>query len=88
MAFGRPIIVDSESLTVKKVQAFGNGLSIRYGSKDELKEAIRYLKDNPLIAREMGERGRSIYLREFNMKVMSDRLLKAYGELNMDNQNV
>jgi glycosyltransferase involved in cell wall biosynthesis len=84
MAFGRPIIVDSETLTVKKVKSFGNGLAIRYGMKDELKEAIRYLKDNPLIAQEMGERGRSIYLREFNMKVMSDRLLKAYGELNLD----
>jgi glycosyltransferase involved in cell wall biosynthesis len=88
MAFGRPIIVDSETLSVQKVQAFGNGLAIKYGVKDELKEAIRYLKDNPLIAQEMGERGRSIYLLEFNMKVMSDRLLIAYSELNLDTQNV
>lgn len=81
MAFGRPIIVDRDTLTVRKVQAFGNGLSVGYGAKDELKEAIRYLRDNPSVAREMGERGRLEFERNWSPQVVKRRLLDAYREL-------
>lgn len=88
MALGKPVIVGEGTLAEQRMMAAGNGLSVPYGSKENLIRAILRLKQDPEQAREMGERGRDLFLREYNLDVMSDRLLKAYGELNLDTQNV
>lgn len=88
MALGKPVIVGEGTLAEQRMMAVGNGLSVPYGSKENLIRAILRLKQNPEQTREMGERGRELFLREYNLDVMSDRLLKAYAELNPDTQNM
>ena len=34
MAFGKPIIVGKETLAARRVEAFGNGVAVTYGSKE------------------------------------------------------
>ena len=81
MAMGCPIIVSAGTLTDERVKATGNGLSVLYGNKDALKEAILYLMRNPEISREMGERGCAEFDRHWTRQVMEERLLKAYDGL-------
>ena len=88
MALGKPVIVGEGTLAQQRMMAVSNGLSVAYGSKEELIKAILYLKQNSEQAREMGERGRELFLREYNLDIMSDRLLKSYAKLNLDTQNV
>lgn len=88
MALGKPVIVGQGTLAEQRMVAVGNGLSVPYGNKKELIKAILRLKQHPEEAREMGERGKNLFLCEYNLDVMSDRLLKAYAELNPDTKNV
>lgn len=78
MAFGKPIIVGEGTLTEKRVASTGNGVIVKYGSKVELQKAVLYLKDNPDIAREMGERGRKEYEQNWRPEAIEARLLEAY----------
>ena len=88
LALGKPLIVGEGTLAEQRMMAVGNGLSVPYGNKQELVKAILHLKQHPEQARDMGERGRDLFQREYNLDVMSDRLLKAYGGLNPGTKNV
>lgn len=81
MAFGRPIIVGEGTLAAERVQAFGNGVAVPYGSKEVLKKAILMFKENPKLAQEMGARGKDEFERNWRPEIMEKRLLEAYAEL-------
>ena len=81
MAFGKPILVGRETLAARRVEAFGNGVAVRYGSKQELQKAILRLKDNPALARAMGEKGRAEFTRNWRPELMEERLLAAYAKI-------
>ncbi len=81
MAFGRPIIVGKETLAARRVENFGNGVAVTYGSRKELQDAILWLKRNPDIAREMGEKGRAEFQRNWRPEIMEKRLLDTYGQI-------
>jgi glycosyltransferase involved in cell wall biosynthesis len=81
MAFGKPIIVGRETLAARRVEAFGNGLAVSYGSKEELKEAILRLQADPALARAMGETGRAEFARNWRPELIEERLLAAYAPL-------
>lgn len=81
MAFGKPIIVGKGTLAARRVEAFGNGVAVTYGSRKELQEAILRFKGNVELARGMGEKGRAEFQRNWRPGVMEKRLLEAYSEI-------
>lgn len=81
MAFGKPIIVGKETLAAQRVEAFGNGVTVTYGDKEELKNTILQFKENPGLAREMGERGRAEFQLNWLPCIMEKRLMAAYGQI-------
>lgn len=88
MALGKPVIVGKGTLAEQRMMAVGNGLSVPYGSKKDLKNAILNLKHNPEQTQKMGGRGRQLFLNEYNLELMSERLIKAYAGLNSGTQNI
>lgn len=80
MAFGKPLIVGTETLAARRVAEFGNGVAITYGSRKELQDAILRFKNDPDLAREMGEKGRAEFQRNWRPEFMEKRLLDTYSE--------
>lgn len=78
MAFGKPIIVGEGTLVAKRVASIGNGIAVRYGSKEELKGAIMNFRKNLHLIDDMGGRGRKEYEQNWRPDIMEKRLLKAY----------
>jgi len=81
MAFGTPIIVGEGTLAAGRVEAAGNGIVVRYGSKEELQRALLDLRDNPHLAGEMGARGKKEFEKNWHPERMKRRLLDAYHEI-------
>ena len=81
MAFAKPIIVGRDTLAARRVEKFGNGVAVNYGSKQELQEAILGFRENPDLAREMGEKGRAEFDCGWRPELMEERLLEAYAEV-------
>ncbi len=81
MALKKPIIVAKGTLVAKRVDSIGNGLSVQYGSKDELKKAILRLKNNPQLIREMGEKGKNEFEENWRPEIMEERLKECYTKL-------
>jgi glycosyltransferase involved in cell wall biosynthesis len=81
MAFGKPIIVGTETLAAQRVAAFGNGVAVTYGDKQELQNAILKFKNNPELAREMGAKGQEEFQLNWRPEFMEKRLLDAYQQL-------
>lgn len=78
MALGKPIIVGEGTLVAKRVSMVGNGVVVKYGSKLELKKAILELKANPFHIKEMGEKGKEEFIRDWNIEIMEKKLLGVY----------
>lgn len=78
MAFAKPIIVGKDTLAARRVELFGNGLAVGYGSKQELQEAILRFRDEPDLARQMGGKGQEEFQRSWRPELMEERLLNAY----------
>jgi len=81
MALKKPIIVADGTLVAKRVNSIGNGLTVQYGSKDELKAAILRLKNNPQLIREMGEKGKKEFENNWKPEIMEHRLRECYARL-------
>lgn len=81
MAFGKPIIVGEGTFVAKRVASIGNGVAVRYGSKEELQRVILNFKNNPDIAEKMGEMGRKEFESNWNPEVMERKLLEAYKDI-------
>ena len=80
MALGKPIIVGEGTLVADRVSDIGNGIVVKYGSKEELKRAILRFKNNPQLIKEMGEKGKSEFEKNWRPEIMEKRLLEAYRE--------
>ncbi len=81
MALGKPIIVGEGTLAAERVSKIGNGLTVKYDSKEELKKAVIYLKTNPFLMLEMGEKGKNEFEKNWRPEIMEKRLLEAYREI-------
>ena len=81
MAFGKPIIVADGTLAARRVAAFGNGVAVPYGRKNELQTAILRLKNEPGLARGMGRKGRNEFQRNWQPEMIETRLLEAYAKM-------
>jgi len=78
MAFGKPIIVGNDTLAARRVELFGNGVAVAYGNKQALQEALLQLKNDANLSRQMGEKGRVEFQRNWRPEIMEERLLDAY----------
>lgn len=78
MAFAKPIIVGKQTLAARRVELFGNGVAVSYGSRQELQEAILRFRNDPALGRQMGEKGRVEFQHRWRPELMEERLLEAY----------
>jgi len=78
MALGKPIIVSEGTLSAERVRIAGCGLVIKYGSKEELKEAFLKLKNDHGLTEKLGRCGREEHSKKWNWSIMEKKLLDAY----------
>lgn len=78
MAQSLPIICTGFDTWKKVVENNDCGICVSPDSVNELKNALRYLIDNPDRAREMGENGQKAVLGEYNWECDAKKLLELY----------
>jgi len=80
MMLEKPVIVCEETGIDKLVLENGIGLTTDY-SAESFFNKIAYLKDNPIIATEMGKKARNLYKESFSWEIMESRIKKMYEKL-------
>ena len=81
MATGTPIIYSDLPNYVNAIGQYGVGLAIDCSNPREIGRAMEKLAHNPKIRREMGTRGRHLFLTRFNWERQQERLLNIYDEI-------
>ncbi|MBA4762012.1 glycosyltransferase family 4 protein [Sphingomonas sp.] len=75
MAMACPMIMGVEGEAKALMEAGGAGIAITPESAQELAAAVTRLADDPAFAAQLGESGRSFVAREFDRRVLAERLL-------------
>ncbi len=75
MAMACPMILGVEGEAKALMEAGGGGIAITPESAAELAAAVTRLADDPAFAAQLGESGRSFVAREFDRRVLAERLL-------------
>ncbi|WP_422056519.1 glycosyltransferase family 4 protein [Sphingomonas sp.] len=75
MAMACPMVLGVEGEAKALMQAGGAGIAITPESAQELAAAVTRLADDPAVAAQLGDSGRSFVAREFDRRVLADRLL-------------
>ncbi len=75
MAMACPMILGVEGEAKALMEAGGAGVAITPESAAELAAAVTRLADDPAFAAQLGESGRSFVAREFDRRVLAERLL-------------
>ena len=78
MMFGKPVVVNRGTSMEEKVRTLNCGLVVEDGSPESTAGALRFLREEPALARQMGENGRRAYERLYDWRFMTDRLAKLY----------
>jgi glycosyltransferase involved in cell wall biosynthesis len=81
MAARRPIIVCDDTESAKIVKKEKCGLTVPYGDKNALADAIVKLANDKNLRKELGKRGYEAAKREYNWSVQEKRLLDIYSEI-------
>jgi glycosyltransferase involved in cell wall biosynthesis len=63
------------------VNETGCGIIVAYDNKEQIKEAIITLRDNPELRKSLGANSRNAFLEKYNWKIMEQRLYKIYDDL-------
>lgn len=84
MACGLPVLVSSDTWVAEYVTRNAIGMAVDPTDSHGVERALVALKDDVRLAREMGERGRSIVERELNWEAAAARLVEAYESLRTD----
>ena len=80
-AVGKPIISCSRGLPSVYVKETNSGLTVHPGDPDALAKAVIELKENPHIARAMGENGRKYVENEASIEAVGLRMKKIFETL-------
>jgi len=80
MVCGRPIIVTKGTYSGEFVEKENIGLSIPY-TKEDLKDAIIKLRDNPKLWEELGKNGLKAAIREYNWEKQEEKLVGIYENI-------
>lgn len=75
MAMACPMVLGVEGEAKALMEAGGAGIAITPESAQELAAAVTRLADDPAVAAQLGDSGRSFVAREFDRRVLADRLL-------------
>lgn len=75
MCVGTPVLVVRGTLPEKLAEKFV--IPVEY-SKESVKRALEYLRENPKILRKKGHLGRKIFLKKYTWNVMEKRLIRLY----------
>jgi glycosyltransferase involved in cell wall biosynthesis len=78
MMLGKPVVVIRGTSMDEKVRTFKCGLVVENGDPESLAGALRFLMEEPDLARQMGENGRRAYENLYDWKFMTERLAKLY----------
>lgn len=81
MAMACPMILGVEGEAQALMEAGGAGIAITPESAAELAAAVKRLADDPAFAAQLGESGRSFVAREFDRRVLAERLLGEMQQL-------
>lgn len=78
MAVGRPVILAIDGVIRQVVDEAEAGIFVSPGHADDLAQAIRYLADNPIEGKRMGQNGRDTVLNRFDRKQLSGEFAKLF----------
>ncbi len=81
MLAGLPVICTDFVLWKKIIDEYQCGIYVQPNNVEEIASAIRYLIDNPNVARNMGENGRKVIFEECNWNIEEKKLIKLYKYL-------
>jgi glycosyltransferase involved in cell wall biosynthesis len=79
MMLGKPIIVSKETSMAELVHTEECGIIVDYNKIDDLKKAIKCLKDDLNYRNKLGLNGRKSYCEKYSWNIMKKRLLFAYN---------
>ncbi len=79
MACGKPVIASGVGGIPDQIEDGHSGFIVAPGRERELAEKIKYLLDNPAVAKKMGAYGREIVLNKFATSIIAERFLMVYG---------
>ena len=80
-AVGKPIICCSSGMPGAYISKTKCGVVIKPGDYESLAEAVLYLKDNPKIARQMGENGRRYVEKYVSIEKIGQKMLEIFNVL-------
>lgn len=83
MNAGLPVICTDFILWKEVVEMNSCGICVNPNNVDEIVDAIKYLFDNPDIARKMGENGFRIVQEKYNWSVEEKKLIKLYNRISL-----
>ncbi len=81
MSMGLPVVLTDYAYARKINEKYNFAVLIQPDDIEEIAQAIKYLKENPDIAYEMGQNGRRAILEEFNWGKEEKKLLQLYSAL-------
>ncbi len=78
MAAGLPVIASNLPYAENVILPTRSGICVDPKSPDEIAKAIRYLIDNPKIAKEMGKNARKAFEEKYNWNSEEKKLFHLY----------
>jgi glycosyltransferase involved in cell wall biosynthesis len=81
MSMGLPVILSRYPYAEKMLDKYNFGIAVDPADVDEIAAAIRYIIDNPDIAKKMGRNGRRAVLEEFNWGIEEKKLFALYEKV-------
>lgn len=81
MASGLPVIGSNFPLWQQIIAENNCGICVDPERPKEISEAINFIRNNPIEAREMGARGRILVTEKYNWKVEEQKLVSLYNDL-------
>lgn len=76
-----PVICTNYSIWAEMINKYKCGICVDPDNVDEIRDAIKFILNNPKKAEKMGENGRKAVLEEFNWDLQEVKLINLYGEL-------
>lgn len=81
MVAGLPVVFSNFEYAKNVNNKWHFGIGVNPLDFSEVKSAIKYLMDNPDIAKQMGENGKKAIFEEFNWKTQGEKLISLYRKL-------
>ncbi|WP_117168488.1 glycosyltransferase [Paraliobacillus sediminis] len=81
MLAGIPIIVSDFPIWREFIEKYRCGIVVEYNDSEQIKDAIRYLMNNPVKGMEMAENGRNAVLYELNWENEAKKLINFYKRI-------